>query len=182
MKAIGKVVSEMPSDSLPIPKTDFINLVQLCLDFESFTFNDVEYVQHQGLAMGSPLSPVAACLYMEMLEHDHFEEVMGNDSYWMRYVDDVLVITPGDTDLEDKLARLNEVDPKIQFTLEKEDNMSLPFLDTLIMRTEDGLKFKVYRKRTNKEDYIHFHSAHSNRVKSGVVIGFYLRAYRICSE
>jgi len=100
----------------------------------------------------------------------------------MRYVDDVIVTTPKDTNLDDKLARLNDVDPKIQFTIEKEDNMSLPFLDTLIMRTEEGLKFKVYRKRTNKEDYIHFHSAHSSRVKSGVVIGFYLRAYRICSE
>ena len=52
MKAIGKVVSEMPSNSLPMPKADFTNLVQLCLEFESFTFNDVEYVQHQGLAMG----------------------------------------------------------------------------------------------------------------------------------
>ena len=119
---------------------------------------------------------------MEMLEHDHFEAIMGEDSYWMRYVDDVIVIIPEDTDLDEKLARLNEVDSKIQFTIEREADMSLPFLDLLIMRTEDGLKFKVYRKKTNKEDYIHFYSAHSNRVKSGVVIGFYLRAYRICSE
>ena len=119
---------------------------------------------------------------MEMLEHDYFEAIMGKDSYWMRYVDDVIVIIPENTDLDEKLARLNEVDSKIQFTIEREADMSLPFLDLLIMRTEDGLKFKVYRKKTNKEDYIHFYSAHSNRVKSGVVIGFYLRAYRICSE
>ena len=74
------------------------------------------------------------------------------------------------------------MDPKIQFTIEKEDSMSLPFLDTLIIRTAEGLKFKVYRKETNKEDYIHFYSAHNNRVKSGIIIGFFLRAYRVCSE
>ena len=49
--------------------------------------------------MGSPLSPVAACLYMEMQESDHFEKVMGHDTTWMRYVDDVIVITPQDMDL-----------------------------------------------------------------------------------
>ena len=91
----------------------------------------------------------------------------------MRYVDDVIVITPEDMDLDEKLVRLNEVDPKIQFTIEKEDSMSLPFLDTLIIRTAEGLKFKVYRKETNKEDYIHFYSAHNNRVKSGIIIGFF---------
>ena len=175
-------LNKMNAASLPIPKGDFIKLVELCLNFGSFTFNDVEYNQHQGLAMGSPLSPVAACFYMEMLENDHFESIMGEGSYWMRYVDDVIVISPEDTDLDDKLARLNEVDPKIQFTIEKENNMSLPFLDTVILRGQDELKFKVYRKDTNKEDYLHFYSAHSSRVKSGVIIGFYLRAYRVCSE
>ena len=182
MKAIKKAVGSMPRDSLPIPKADFIKLVQLCLEFGSFTFNDEEFKQIQGLAMGSPLSPVAACLYREMLENYHYVEIMGPNSHWMRYVDDVIVVTPEDTDLEEKLSRLNEVDPKIQFTMENEHNMSISFLDTLIMRTENGLQFKVYRKETNKEDYIHFYSAHSDRIKSGVVIGFYLRAYRICSE
>ena len=43
------------------------------------------------------------------------------------------------------------------------------------------MKYKVYRKKTNREDYIHYFSAHSDRVKSGVVIGFFLRAFRICS-
>ena len=109
MEAIKKVISEMTAETLPIPKGDFIKLVQLCLNFGSFTFNDVEYNQHQGLAMGSPLSPVAACFYMEMLENDHFESIMGEGSYWMRYVDDVIVISPEDTNLDDKLMRLNPI-------------------------------------------------------------------------
>ena len=48
-------------------------------------------------------------------------------------------------------------------------------------RTE-GVKFSVYRKPTNRDDFIHFYSAHNDRTKSGVLIGFFLRALRICSE
>ena len=77
---------------------------------------------------------------------------------------------------------MNKVDSKVQFTVEHEKNGSLPFLDTSIERAEAKFKFKVYRKPTNKEDYVHYYSGHSERVKSGVVIGFFLRAFRICDE
>ena len=107
---------------------------------------------------------------------------MGGNVVWVRYVDDVLVVAPSDMDLNVKLDELNAVDPKIQFTIEHEKQGRIPFLDTEIERTGDCLKFKVYRKPTNKEDYIHFYSGHSDRVKRGVVLGFFLRAYRICSE
>ena len=57
----------------------------------------------------------------------------------------------------------------------------LPFLDTVIIRDGPNIKYKVYRKPTCKEDYIHFYSGHHLRYKRGIVIGFFLRAYRICS-
>ena len=72
--------------------------------------------------MGSPLSPVGACLYMEMKETDHFEKIMGHETTWMRYVDDIIVIMPYDTDLGVKLAELNQVDPVIQLTKEEEED------------------------------------------------------------
>ena len=50
------------------------------------------------------------------------------------------------------------------------------------MRSDDNVKFKVYRKPTNKDDYIHYLSAHGEKTKTGVVIGFFLRALRICSD
>ena len=119
---------------------------------------------------------------MERLEETKFRHIMGPECTWVRYVDDVLLVAPDDVDLDDKLEDLNSVDPKIQFTLEKEINGKLPFLDTVIMRSGGEVKFKVYRKPTNKEDYVHFFSGHSERVKNGIVIGFFLRAFRICSE
>ena len=133
--------------------------------------------------MGSPLSAVLACLYMEKMEEDHYKRIVGENNLWLRYVDDVLACVPADTDLTNLLHALNAVDPVIQFTVEEEKDDQSPFLDTLLLRNGQSLKFSVYRKPTNKNDlYIHYFSGRSPMVKSGVVIGFFLRAYRICSE
>ena len=182
MQAIELAVRDIPTEDLPIPKEHFLKLVELCLDFQAFSYGEEEFAQVNGLAMGSPLSPVAACLYMETLEQDHFLQIMGTNTTWFRYVDDVFVLVPEDTDLSDKLKKLNEVEESIQFTLETETDGKLPFLDILIVKHEDDVRYKVHRKETNREDYIHYFSAHSERVKSGVVIGFFLRAFRICSD
>ena len=181
LKAIKSVVEKISPEQLTLPKADYLKLIDLCMNFGGFKFNGNEYTQHSGLAMGSPLSPVAACLYMEWLEKHHFKDIMGREVIWVRYVDDVLVVVPKTMNLEAKLNELNSVDTKIQFTLEKENRGAIAFLDTEIIR-EDRVKFKVYRKPTNKECYVHFYSGHSDRVKRGIVIGFFLRAYRICSE
>ena len=182
LSAIKKVVNVMDDATLPLPKARYLEMIKICMEFGCFSFNGVEYVQHSGLAMGSPLSPVGACLYMEDLEQSEFLEIIGTDSLWLRYVDDVLAVVPKDLDIEQTLTSLNAVNPKIQFTAELEHENQIAFLDTCIMRTENSLKFKVFRKPTNKEDYVHFYSAHADRVKSGIVIGFFLRAFRICDE
>ena len=61
------------------------------------------------------------------------------------YVDDVLVIMPKETNVENKLRRLNTVDPNIQFTVEEEKDNKLPFLDTVIWRFDEGPKFSGAR-------------------------------------
>ena len=94
LDAIEKVVKSIADEDLPLPKEDYLKLVELCMNFGCFSFNKEEYVQHSGLAMGSPLSPVAACLFMEILEETHFLKIIGSDSIWLRYVDDVLIVVP----------------------------------------------------------------------------------------
>ena len=179
--AVERVVNDLDENDLPVNKRDYIKLITLCVKFGAFTFNDNEYKQTRGLAMGSPLSPVMACLFMEMLEKDDFQRIIGRGCIWLRYVDDVLAVVPVNANVENKLRLLNNVNSNIQFTVEQEVDNKLPFLDTLIIRGVNDVKFKVYRKPTNRDDFIHYFSAHDERVKTGVVIGFFLRAYRICN-
>ena len=181
INAVNKVLEEISESELPLNKKDYLKLVEMCMNFGSFTFDSYTYRQHEGLPMGSPLSCVAACLFMESLESEHYCNIIPNGSKWYRYVDDCLVVLDKDTDLDMLLREMNNVHEKIQFTIEKESNNSLPFLDTVVIRAGNDVKFKVYRKPTNKDDFIHYQSAHDEKTKSGVIIGFYLRALRICS-
>ena len=180
MQALDEVLDPVNSQ-LPLPRADFITAVSMCVRFGSLEFNGKEFRQHHGLAMGSPLSPVLACLYMESLEKKSYLSIVGPNSTWLRYVDDVLLVVNQRCNLEDVLKRLNAVEETIQFTLEKEEDNKLAFLDTMIHRSNHGVSFSVYRKPTNKDDFVHFFSGHSQRVKTGTAIGFYLRAFRICS-
>ncbi|MEL7523541.1 MAG: hypothetical protein AAGJ80_18295, partial [Cyanobacteria bacterium J06553_1] len=120
-------------------------------------------------------------LFMETLEADHYTETVGPRVVWLRYVDDILVVVPCRTDLSALRARLNAVHPSIQFTIEEEQDERLPFLDTIITRHDTGPVYTVYRKPTNKDDFVHFFSHHSRRTKEDIVTGFFLRALRICS-
>lgn len=183
LQAVTKKAKQLTSDELPLPIEDYLKLVTLCAHFGAFCFNDQEYQQCSGLAMGSPLSPVMACLFMEVLEQEHYKTICGSATTWYRYVDDILIIAPRRANIQDMLSRINSVHPKIQFTVEQEsDEGVLPFLDIEIQRRNEGFLFKVYRKPTNKNDFLHFLSAHDEHTKAGVVIGFFLRALRVCSK
>ena len=182
LEATKRALNHINEEDLPINKKHYMELVSICVNFNCFMFENQEYVQHHGLAMGSPLSAVMASLYMESLEEDNFLRIIGRGSQWYRYVDDVLVIVPKNTNLNNKLRRLNSINDNIEFTLEEETNSEISFLDTVIHRQGNTARFSVHRKPTNKDDYIHYLSSHNEKTKTGVVIGFFLRALRICSE
>ena len=63
-----KVIDTLPTAALALPKEDYLKLLILCLDSNIFTVDDLYYQQHRGLVMGSPLSPVLACLFLKTLE------------------------------------------------------------------------------------------------------------------
>lgn len=74
--------------------------------------------------------------------------------------------------LEYFYSHLTEVDEtgSIKFTHEEEKDKSIPFLDTLIVRKDDGsVKLLVYRKATNTDQYLNFKSHHPLHQKLGVV-------------
>ena len=76
---------------------------------------------------------------------------------------------------------MNSLLPSIQFTMEIETNSSLPFLDVLVTRKENQkLGHTVYRKPTHTDRYLHKHSNHHPRQKTGIIKTLTERALRIC--
>ena len=89
---------------------------------------------------------MAARLFMESLEDAHFLKIIGRESIWLRYVDDVLAVVPNEIDLQMKLKQLKSVHPSIKFTKEVEKEGKMAFWDTCIVKTSNGFKFKSKQK------------------------------------
>ena len=105
-----------------------------------------------GLAMGSPVSPPVANLFMAEFEKEaleSFEEVKPRK--WNRYVDDVISIMKRSL-VGDLLQHLNCRHNNIEFTVEVEEEGRLPMLDLVLHRMEDGtITTTIFRKPTHTE-------------------------------
>lgn len=107
---------------------------------------------------------------------------MGRGASCFRCVDDTLVIMPEKINVDNKLHMLNGVDNHIHFTVEEGVDKKLPFLNMPIHHRGSEGNFSVYRKPTNSDGCILCMSNPDPRTKSGVLVGFFLRACRMCSK
>ncbi|XP_076066076.1 uncharacterized protein LOC143039720 [Oratosquilla oratoria] len=51
LEAVKNVVANIDDGSLPVPKTDYIKLISMCIKFWSFTFNNNEYISNLGVSL-----------------------------------------------------------------------------------------------------------------------------------
>jgi hypothetical protein len=166
-----------------LPPGDICSLTNMCIKSTYFQFGESFYEQLDGAAMGSPLSPIVANIYMEELETMALNSTIQRPRMWRRYVDDTFVIWPyDDTALRDFHQHLNKQNPAIQFTIEEETEGKIPFLDVLVTRDGRRMKTSVYRKPTHTGRYINYSSHHHPRVMKGVIQRLRDRAHNICDE
>ena len=165
---------------------DIIDLLRFVLTTTYFLFRGQIYKQRFGAAMGSPVSPVVANLYMEFLEQKAIASAPLDcaPKLWKHYVDDILELV-NKNQVDNLTDHLNQCDPtgNIKFTYEKEQDSSIPFLDTLIVRKPNGsVKLLVYRKATHTDQYLNFSSHHPIHQKLGVVRTLFDRMNTIVTE
>ncbi|CAH8627121.1 unnamed protein product [Dicrocoelium dendriticum] len=140
------------------------------------------YTQEQGLAMGSPISPVLANMYMEEFEKKALPNFRGALKVWWRYVDDTFAIIKRDKK-EEFLNYLNSIDNAIKFTMELESQSgTLPFLDCLVHRKEGTLKTTMYRKPMDTDGVLSYSSSHPKHVYAGIASSLFHRASALCTE
>ena len=75
-----------------IPKDILRELLYLCTKEVHFMFNDEIYIQSDGVAMGSPLGPLLANVFMTSLEEEVIPKLTPYLCNWKRYVDDTHMI------------------------------------------------------------------------------------------
>ena len=117
---------------LNLTKTDLVNLLSVATKGELFQFNGALYEQTDGVAMGSPLGPLLANVFMS-----HVEEKLEREdkllSFYRRYFDDTLIIMLNIETASNFLDTLNKEHFSVKFTMETECNGMHPFLGILLL-------------------------------------------------
>ena len=106
---------------------------------------EIMYKQTGGVAMGSPLGPALANIFVGFYEEKLLSQISKPSTYF-RYVDDTFAMFRNEEELENFFNQLNCLHPSLKFTFEKEKNNCLPFLNVNMERTVTGFKSSVYRK------------------------------------
>ena len=137
----------------PNPKINKKQLKNLFLFVTSqthFIFNSKFYNQIDGVAMGSPLAPVLANIFMGFHESKWLNEYnLNKPKFYLRYVDDILAAFENEKDSLSFLNFLNNRHPSIKFTIEKQINHYIAFLDVFISGINDqNLTLQTYHKLT----------------------------------
>ena len=105
-------------------------------------------MQNDSVAMGSPLGPILANIFMVELERSVIPGLANKANNWRRYVDDTICYIEVDS-IDYVLSKLNNFRKNIQFTFEVEKEGRISFLDILMIRDKNNIETTVHRKSTN---------------------------------
>ena len=158
-------------------------LLKLQLEQNNFLFEDKQYTQTHGVAMGKSWAPAYANIYMAEWERDLTKATthLPQPHIWKRFIDDIFGTYGGtETQLDEYLDIANPLDPNIRITTQRSKE-SLPFLDLTISTHEGTLSTKLYRKPIDTFQYIRNDSGHPITTKRAVVHSQYLRVLRNCT-
>ena len=145
-----------------------------------FTFNGKIYMHFDGAAMGSPLGPDLADIFMIESEKAILPELTECIKYWKTIVHETISFMKLGT-INYIITKLNSFDNNIKFTFEEEDKGKLPFLDVLIQRKGNSIVTTIFRKSTNNGIYLHWNAFAPDTWKRRTLKTLVERAYIVCS-
>ena len=165
-------------------RLNFKKLLELSVIDTHFTFNGKIYKQVDGMAMGSPLGPTFANIFMSFLEESFLSQCPASFKpvFYKRYVDDTFLLFREENHAASFLHFVNTFHPNIKFTMEAESSNQLPFLDILVSRSNGQFMTGIFRKETFTGLGLNFfsHSPLSFKVNSCKTL--LSRAFSLCSN
>ena len=165
-------------------KSNFKKLLELSVLETHFLFNGNVYKQTDGVAMGSPLGPTFANIFMCYLEERFLNECPGNFKpiFYRRYVDDTFLLFKHKDHAKLFLDYVNNIHHNIRFTMETENNDHLSFLDILVTRAGGKFSTGIFRKSTFTGLGLNYFSYCFNTFKLNSCKTLIFRAYSLCSN
>ena len=98
--------------------------------------------------------------------------------FYRRYVDDIFIFSS----LDQAEKYLSSKHPNINFSIEKENEGPLSFLDVNIFREKRKFVTNVYREKTFSDVYTNFDSFIPETYKNGLIKSKLFRCFNLCSD
>jgi len=184
LATVKQIFSTYPDQTRP--DEQLLNLLEITLKNNDFTFNNQTYLQTCGIAMGKKYAPSLANIYLI-----NFDLILsrGLDGvipiFPFRFLDDVFFLWGGTPDQLSKFQdHLNKIIPgiKITFNYGKEH---IDFLDTTIYKCTlpqyTVLHSRVFFKPTDNHQLLHMKSFHPTHTFRGILKSQLLRFKRLSS-
>jgi len=151
------------------PDSVIINLLKIILFNNDFTFNNNNYLQKKGVAMGQRFAPSVANIYLTLWEENIFNNLKNTPLLWHRYIDDIFSIWRGSLeDLHKFLFEVNTIDKNITITYEINLTHCI-FLDLHIFKFNNNLHHKIHFKDTNNHSLLDVSSNHPKHTFRGII-------------
>ena len=162
-----------------------VRLAELVLELNAFTFNGKFFQQTSGVAMGTKMGPVYACLFLAYLEDQFFSSYSGpSPSLYKRFIDDlVFFFSLPAHEIDFFLDKFTKIHPSLKFSINI-SHESIPFLDTTLIILPDSprIRTSMYYKETDAHAYLDYNSCHSKALLNSIPYSQFLRVRRICSD
>lgn len=167
-----------------LSKEEFRILLELATKESFILFNGQYYKQTDGVAMGSPLGPTLANIFLCHHEKNWLNQCPNEFKpfYFKRYVDDIFCLFSDEQHVQSFLGYLNTRHPNMNFTFENEADNSLPFLDVNVIRSDRHFVTSIYRKPTFSGVYTNYCSFIPDLYKRNLVSTLLFRIFTICSS
>jgi hypothetical protein len=173
-----KSILELSHQFTTIRINFIIKLMQWVLTHNFICFEDNIYLQIEGTAMGTPMAPTYAIIFMYAIERKHLRQAL----FYVRYIDDIFAIFTSVTHITEFVDKFNSIVPeRLQLESIVYGQESI-FLDLKFKLDNGKLAYEIYQKPYNTFAYIPTSSDHHPSVFRSFVLEELKRYYRNCSD
>ena len=170
----------------PTDRTFLLWAMKFTLTKGYISFKDMIFQQTNGAAMGSPMIPPYANIFMHMVEKDIvMKYTLSTDLLiYKRFLDDIFMIIKRHPDSISNIKNdLNNRFPCIKLTWTSPSH-TVDFLDITVWidLSKSCIQTTIFQKPLNQYSYLPYNSYHTQSMKTGFIKGEAIRYARTCSR
>ena len=159
-------------------------MTEFVLKNNFFEFNNQIKQQISGMAISSKCAPTYAWIFMDKVKTEFLETQKDKPFCWVRYTDNIFFIW---THVQEKrkvyLEDLNKFHLHLKFASDSnEENVAWLNSDPLVKLKQGKIEMDFHFKSTDRHQYLHYTSSHTEHTKQSIVFSQSLRISRIYSQ